>query len=120
MVNILKTSRMMKLKSIKKPHAKPTVNVLTPGIAVVIPRIEFTQLTIRTGAVSRVDETARVAPVSLTLLVKTMIAPERMEYFVKGKTIDLKTVNGLAPRVFAASSMSIVIRSIAADIERTK
>ena len=110
----------MKLKRIKKPQAKPTVKALTPAIEAVIPRTELTQLTRRTGAVSSVDVTAKVAPVSLTLLVKTIIAPERIEYLVRGKTIVLKTVKGLAPKVFAASSMSTFILSIAADIDRTK
>ena len=54
------------------------------------------------------------------LLVKTMIAPESIEYLVSGSTIDLNTVKGLAPKVLAASSMSKVMRSIAADIDRTK
>ena len=84
------------------------------------PLTELTQLTIKTGAVCNLEATAKLAPVSLTLRVKTMIAPERMEYFVIGHTIVRKTVNGLAPNVFAASSMSRLIRSIAADIERTK
>ena len=64
--------------------------------------------------------TANVAPVSLTLRVKTMIAPERIEYFVMGQTIVRKTVKGLAPKVLDASSISMVMRSMAADIERTK
>ncbi len=90
----------MKLNSIKMPQAKPTVNELTPGIGAVTPLSELTQLTISTGAVCKFEETAKVAPVSLTLLVKTMIAPERIEYFVSGSTIDLKTVRGLAPKCF--------------------
>ena len=110
----------MKLNSIKKPHAKPTVSEVTPGIGAVTPLSELTQLTISTGAVCKWVVTAKVAPVSLTLLVKTIIAPERIEYFVSGNTIDLKTVKGLAPKVFAASSMSTLIRSIAADIDLTK
>jgi hypothetical protein len=110
----------MKLNSIKKPQAKPTVNALTPEIGVVTPLSELTQLTSNTGAVSSFEVTANVAPVSLTLLVKTIIAPERIEYFARGKTIVLKTVKGLAPKVLAASSISTFIRSIAADIDRTK
>ena len=85
--------------------------------------MELTQLTISTGAVCRgepEDTTAKVAPVSLTLRVNTIMAPERIEYLVKGNTIDLKTVKGLAPKVFAASSMSTLIRSIAADMDLTK
>ena len=80
----------------------------------------FTQLTITTGAVSRDVTTAKVAPVSLILRVKTIIAPERMEYFVKGSIMVLKTPNGLAPRVLAASSMSRLMRSKAAVIDLTK
>ena len=109
----------MKLSSIKKPHAKPTVSELTPGIGAETPLSELTQLTINTGAVCRFV-TAKVAPVSLKLLVKTIIAPERIEYFVSGSTIDLKSVRGFEPKVFAASSMSMLILSIAADIDLTK
>ena len=111
---------MMKLNSISRPQAKPTVNELTPGIGVSIPRSELTQFTTSTGAVCSFEDTANVAPVSLTLLVKTIIAPERIEYFVIGSTIVLKTVNGLAPKVLAASSKSTLMRSIAADIDLTK
>ena len=110
----------MKLKRIRMPHAKPTVSAVTPGIGEATPRIALTQLTIRTGAVTRLVLTASVAPVSLTLRAKTIIAPERMEYFASGKTIERKTVKGFAPKVFAASSMSTLIRSIAADIDLTK
>ena len=110
----------MKLKSIKIPQAKPTVNELTPAIGFVTPRSALTQLTIRTGAVTKFVLTARVAPVSLRLRAKTMMAPERIEYFVRGSTIERNRVKGLAPKVLAASSMSTLIRSIAADIERTK
>ncbi len=110
----------MKLNNINNPHAKPTVKASTPGIGVPIPLIELTQLTTNTGAVCRFEVTAKVAPVSLTLLVKTMIAPERIEYFVRGNIIVLKRVKGFAPNVLAASSMSTLIRSIAADIDLTK
>ena len=110
----------MKLNNISNPHARPTVNALTPAIGEAEPRIELTQLTIKTGAVCNFEATARVAPVSLTLRVKTMIAPESIEYLVMGQTIVRKTAKGLAPKVLAASSISIVIRSIAADIDRTK
>jgi len=85
--------------------------------------MELTQLTINTGAVCKEepgDITAKVAPVSLTLLVNTIIAPERIEYLVNGNTMDLKTVKGFAPNVLAASSMSTFIRSIAADMDLTK
>ncbi len=110
----------MKLKRIKMPHAKPTVSAVTPGIGEATPLIALTQLTIRTGAVTRFVLTAKVAPVSLTLRAKTIMAPERIEYFVSGSTIERKTVKGLAPKVFAASSMSTLIRSIAAPIDLTK
>lgn len=110
----------MKLSSIKMPQAKPTVSALTPSMGAMIPRKELTQLTTSTGAVCKVEVTANVAPVSLTLLVKTMIAPERIEYLLSGSTIVLKTVKGLAPKVFAASSMSMFIRSSAADMDLTK
>ena len=110
----------MKLNKISKPQAKPTINSLTPAIGDIVPLTELTQFTIKTGAVCNLLATARVAPVSLMLLVKTMIAPERIEYFVIGQTIVLKTAKGLAPKVLAASSMSRLIRSIAADIDLTK
>ena len=110
----------MKLNNIRKPHAKPTVSSLTPEIGDIIPLTELTHLTNKTGAVTRFEVTANVAPVSLTLRVNTMIAPERMEYFVMGNTIVLKTVKGRAPNVLAASSMSTFIRSIAADMDLTK
>ena len=104
---------MMNDNTISIPHAKP----ISRGVA---GTTCLTQLTMTTGAVCKVDETARVAPVSLTLLVKTIIAPERIEYLVNGKTIDLKTVNGFAPNVLPASSMSMLILSMAADIDLTK
>ena len=110
----------MKLNSISKPHARPTVNSLTPAIDTIVPLTELTQFTIKTGAVCNFEATASVAPVSLTLRVKTIMAPERIEYFVMGNTIVLKTVKGLAPNVLAASSMSTFIRSIAADMDLTK
>lgn len=110
----------MKLNRISNPHANPTFNALTPSIGEIVPLTELTQFTIKTGAVCSCVATANVAPVSLTLRVKTMIAPERMEYFVIGQTIVRKTVRGFAPKVLAASSMSTLMRSIAADIDRTK
>ncbi len=81
--------------------------------------VPFTQSTITTGAVRKFVTTASVAPVSLTLLVKTMMAPESIEYFAKGMIIVLNTVKGLAPRVFAASSMSMFILSNAAAMDFT-
>ncbi len=110
----------MKLNKISKPQAKLTFNGVTPDIGGIVPLTELTQFTIKTGAVCSCEATANVAPVSLTLRVKTMIAPERIEYFVIGHTIVRKTVKGLAPRVLEASSISRLIRSIAADIDRTK
>jgi len=83
----------------------------------------FTQFTNRTGAVlSRDvgDNTANVAPVSSTLLVKTKSAPAKSEYFVNGRIMVLKRVKGLAPKILEASSKSMLIRSIAEAIARTK
>jgi hypothetical protein len=100
----------MKLNRINKPHAKPTVNEFTPEIGALMPLMEFTQFTINTGAVCRgepEDITAKVAPVSLTLLVNTIMAPERIEYFVRGNTIDLKTVKGFAPNVFGPDKVRV-------------
>ena len=100
----------MKLNRINKPQAKPTVNALTPAIGDIVPLTEFTQFTIKTGAVCNFEATAKVAPVSLMLRVKTIIAPERIEYFVMGQTIVRKTAKGLAPKVLDASSISILMR----------
>ena len=109
----------MKLNKISKPQAKPTVNSLTPAIGDMVPLTELTQSDYQNRCcLQALMRQLRVAPVSLTLRVKTMIAPERIEYFVIGHTIVLKTAKGLAPKVLAASSMSTVIRSIAADIDR--
>ena len=107
----LKASRIMKEKNIRKPQPKPICN---DGAFCV------TQLTRTTGAVCSFVTTAKVAPVSLTLLVKTIIAPESMEYFVNGRMIVLKTPKGFAPSVLAASSKSRLILSTAADIDLTK
>ena len=101
----------MKENTIRMPHPKP-ISAEERGA--------FTQFTITTGAVCRFVTTAKVAPVSLTLLVKTIIAPERIEYFVNGNIIVLNTPKGLAPSVLAASSMSRLILSKAADIDLTK
>lgn len=82
----------------------------------------LTQFTNTTGAVWNGEfepNTATVAPVSLMLRVKAIIAPDRMEYFVKGRTIVVKTLNGFAPNVLAASSRSRLTRSKAADIDFT-
>ena len=82
-----------------------------------------TQSTSKTGAVLRGevgDITANVAPVSSTLLVKTKSAPANSEYFVNGRMIVLKRVKGLAPKIFEASSKSMLTRSIAEAMARTK
>ncbi len=83
----------------------------------------FTQLTNKTGAVFNGevgDNTAKVAPVSSTLLVKTRRAPANNEYFVNGRIIVRNRVRGLAPRILEASSKSMPMRSIAEAIARTK
>ena len=97
----------------------PAPSPISKEVAGTTPR---TQLTKTTGAVCRGEfapRTATVAPVSLTLRVKAMIAPDRIEYFVRGITIDVKTLKGVAPSVLAASSMSRLMRSNAADIDFT-
>ena len=99
----------------KKPIPKPISDAV--GVGVTVP---LTQPTKRTGAVFSVDTTAKVAPVSSTLLVKTRRAPANREYFVRGKMIVLNKVNGLAPRILEASSKSILILSIADAIALTK
>ena len=81
--------------------------------------VPLTQPTNKTGAVFNLV-TAKVAPVSLTLLVKTMIAPESNEYLVKGKMIVLNTVNGRPPSVLDASSKDTFSLSMAAVIDLTK
>ena len=95
----------------------PAPNPISSEVAGTVP---LTQSTITTGAVRRLVTTANVAPVSLTLRVKTMMAPERIEYFASGRTMVVKTLKGLAPNVLAASSMSMLILSKAADIDFTK
>ena len=95
---------------------------MSEGVAF-IALVCFTQLTSRTGAVFSGevgDNTAEVAPVSSTLLVKTRRAPANNEYFVKGRIIVLKRVKGLAPKILEASSKSMPMRSIAEAIARTK
>jgi len=106
-------NRIRKENSTRNPQPNPISN----EVAGTVP---LTQSTITTGAVRRFDTTATVAPVSLTLLVKTMMAPESIEYFVNGKTILENTLNGLAPSVLAASSISTLILSNAADMDLTK
>ena len=108
----LNARSMMKESKIRMPAPNP----ISMGVAGTTP---FTQLTRTTGAVGILEETASVAPVSLTLLAKTIIAPDSMEYLVSGRTIVLKTVKGLAPKVLAASSMSMFILSMAAEIDFT-
>ena len=82
---------------------KPTPKARSGGVTETFPLI---QLTSRMGAVFRVLETAEVAPVSSTLLVKTRIAPDNRAYFVRGSVIFRNTRRGNAPSVFAASSSS--------------
>ena len=110
----------MKESAIRIPHPNPTTDEVIPVFTKAGFCRVFTQLTITTGAVWRFVTTANVAPVSLILLVKTIMAPERIEYFVKGNIIVLNTPKGLAPSVLAASSMSRLILSNAADIDLTK
>ena len=103
---------------IKKPIPKPMSEAVGTGVIVF-----RTQSTNRTGAVLSGevgDNTAKVAPVSSTLLVKTKSAPENKEYFVSGRIIVLKRVKGLAPKILEASSKSMLIRSIAEAMARTK
>src|SRR4030042_550454 len=106
------------MKRIKKESntRMPAPNPISNDEARTVP---LTQSTITTGAVLRFVTTATVAPVSLTLLVKTIIAPESIEYFVNGRTMLVNTLKGLAPSVLAASSMSTLILSKAADIDLT-
>ncbi len=108
----LKAKRIMKDNSIRKPQPKPISKEVAGTFC-------LTQLTMTTGAVWRVEATATLAPVSLTLLVKTIIAPDSMEYFVNGKMIVLNTPSGLAPSVLEASSRSTPILSMAAEGETT-
>jgi len=108
----LKAKRIMKENNIRKPQPRPISNGVASTFC-------LTQSTITTGAV-RSSVTAKVAPVSLTLRVKTIIAPESIEYFVNGRIIVLKTPKGLAPSVLEASSKSTLILSTAADIDLTK
>ena len=62
---------MMKLNSTRNPEAK----AISKGVAGTTCFIQFTS---KTGAVCKFEVTAKVAPVSLTLRVKTMMAPESM------------------------------------------
>jgi len=103
----------MKESRIRMPQPSP----MSSDVAGTLP---FTQSTMITGAVFSVEATATVAPVSLKLLVKTMMAPESIEYFVNGKMIVLNTSKGLAPSVRAASSISMFSLSTAADTDLTK
>ena len=74
----------------------------------------------RTGAVFNCLETASVAPVSSTLLVKAITIPEIIEYLVREKVTFLNTVNGFPPKVRATSSSSGGVLCNAEIIERTK
>lgn len=101
------------------PQPRPTSNEVIGIGDSILPRSMLTHLTSKTGAVSS-SVTAKVAPVSLMLLVKTMIAPENNEYLVKGKMIVLNTVNGRPPKVLDASSKLTFSLSMAAAIDLTK
>lgn len=80
----------------------------------------LTQFTKRTGTVRRVEETASVAPVSSTLLVKVKMAPESSEYLASGSVIVEKDVNGSAPSVLAVSSRCVGMSSSADTKVATK
>ena len=108
---------MMNENRMRKPLPSPICNSVGCGAK---GEGGFIQFTSTTGTVLSVFDTAEVAPVSLTLLVNMSIAPESMEYLVKGRTMVLNTPNGLAPRVLEASSMSMLILSTAADMDLTK
>ena len=73
-------------KEIKTKNAIP--NAISDCVAGTWCLIQETK---STGEVFRVWETAVAAPVSLRLLVKTSIAPDRKLYFVSGTMIFLKT-----------------------------
>ena len=94
----------------------PTPNPISSSVAGTIP---LTHSTMTTGMVFMLVATATVAPVSPKLRVKAIMAPESIEYLASGKTIVVKTLNGLAPKVLAASSMSVPILSKAADMDLT-
>jgi hypothetical protein len=111
----LNTKRITKEKSTRKPAPNAMSNGEACGTVV-----PLTQETSNTGTVFRLETTAKVAPVSSTLLANIIIVPANKEYFVNGRMIVLKTLNGLAPRVLDASSKSIVTRSMAPTIARTK
>ena len=96
----------------KMPAPKP-ISSEVAGIA------PLTQSTIITGAVFKSVTTATVAPVSLTLRVKAIMAPDSIEYLASGKTMVVNTLSGLAPKVLAASSISTLILSKAADMDLT-
>ena len=109
----------MKENPIKMPQPRPTSNGVIGVEDSTLPRSTLTHPTSKTGAVFS-SVTAKVAPVSLTLLVKTMIAPANNEYLVKGRTIVLNTVNGRPPKVLDASSKFMFNLSMAATIDLTK
>ena len=85
------------------PQPRPTSNEVIGIEDSTLPKSTFTHVTSKTGAVLS-SVTANVAPVSLTLLVKTMMAPANNEYLVRGRMTVLNTVNGRPPKVLAASS----------------
>jgi hypothetical protein len=109
----LKTTNEMKDVNIKMPTPSPIVEDDTGVVPV-------THCTRRTGAVFNCFETANVAPVSSTLLVKAITTPEIIEYLIKDIVTFLNTVRGFPPKVRATSSSSIGTRWSAEIIERTK
>ena len=101
------------------PQPRPISNEVTGAVLGSAKKGLIQSVASRTGVVLSLV-TAKVAPVSLTLLVKTMIAPATNEYFVKGRIIVLNTANGRLPKVLAASSKSMFTLSMAAAIDLTK
>ena len=111
---------MINEKIIKNPQPRLISNGVAGGIEDPSP---FTQFCKSIGVVINPDpvgRTAKVAPVSATLRVNIMMAPENNEYFVRGNITVRNTVNGLPPKILEASSKSIGTLSIAAAIALTK
>ena len=102
------------------PQPRPISNEETGAVFGSAKKGITQSLASRTGAVFNSVTTAIVAPVSSTLLVNIIMPPANKEYFVKGQIMVLNTLNGRAPSVLAASSSSMGILSMAADIDLTK
>ncbi len=66
-----------------------------------------TQLITAIGAVVKTPETTNVAPVSPRDRAKARTAPEKIAGIVNGKTIFLKVVNDVAPKVPEACSKRV-------------